>query len=754
MINLNKDQEAAIQFLKNWWTSESRFALLQGAAGTGKTFLINYLVKVLPNCYPVFTAPTNEACRQLELSLDKDSFVKTTYSLLGFSMSTCDEVKQLKQRRPLAIIDDFNLLIVDECFHPDTELLTARGFVKIAEVTMQDLVASLDVKTGLTYFDKPVALIEKDYNGYLYSYQGQKTLSYSVTENHDCLVIDANSCFVKRNPGKIKSNDRFYLTAKSGIVNDIKLTWLDKLRIAFQADGGYTSNGLYSGRFSNRGYTTDKVSITFSFTKERKIKAFAKILKNLDFEWNIVNNTTDTQKTIIRVSKVPANLISKSLNEVFSLENVSASYARDFIYEVVNWDGYTPEHRDYLYYSSTVESNVDFCQAMAALAGFKTNKTVQIDTRKETYLKVYRLFITDNVFSGSYSNYKAKVKKEWYLGKVNCITMPLGTVITRKDGLISASGNCSFVDEALFSAIEGTNLKILFIGHSKQLPGVDVNLQPDSSCDSLVFFKDFPTYTLGTPERATGDLYNFITSLETLIESKIKVFRGMYNTDEIALLNYIHSEEGKAEFLNESTKLLCYTNRAVDNWNTVIRKSIFGKNCAEIVVKDKLILTSPVKYIGIIEEKASRQKLLNEKNKAVQLSTNTKLTVLRINLKRVLTIDCHELLCETIDGKVIIYVPISKEQFNKFLYSLKSECFTKTTSIAKAKAWETYHYIHSLFAEAKYSYAMTVHRSQGSTIPDTIVNWKDIQVCKNLTLRYKLLYVACSRAKNNLKIVC
>ena len=98
MIILNPDQLRAKEFFKNWWDSDKRFAILEGCAGTGKTTIVKDLVSELRDCDPLFTAPTNEACRQLELVLPTSSLIRTIYSALGFHFDTGEEEAVLKKR--------------------------------------------------------------------------------------------------------------------------------------------------------------------------------------------------------------------------------------------------------------------------------------------------------------------------------------------------------------------------------------------------------------------------------------------------------------------------------------------------------------------------------------------------------------------------------------------------------------------------------------------------------------------------------
>ena len=114
-ITLNDSQVKAVKFLGDWWLSRVPFAILHGAAGTGKTTIIKHIVSILYKAVPLYTAPTNEACRQLELALPEGSLIQTTYSALGYSMDTSTENKKFSKMAESDIIKQVNLIIVDEC---------------------------------------------------------------------------------------------------------------------------------------------------------------------------------------------------------------------------------------------------------------------------------------------------------------------------------------------------------------------------------------------------------------------------------------------------------------------------------------------------------------------------------------------------------------------------------------------------------------------------------------------------------------
>jgi len=313
----------------------------------------------------------------------------------------------------------------------------------------------------------------------------------------------------------------------------------------------------------------------------------------------------------------------------------------------------------------------------------------------------------------------------------------------------------SMCGELLLEAIKKTDIKVLFLGHRYQLPDVNVNLKPDDLCTSIVFEQDYPLFTLTVNERASGKLYQFITKLPELIYKHPRLLASSYNISEASVINYIKSEAGKQSFLIEESKLICYSNKEVDEWNVFIRQCIFGKNVAQVVPRDKLILTKPTVYVGRLD-KVSKGAIMRMKNcdDKITLSTNAKVVVKHVKFAVVLGVDCHELDVEYKDYRLSLYVPLDKDHFENFKKGLKYEIFSLKTTISREKGWNNYHYILSLFTECKYSYALTTHRAQGMTIDSVYVNWKNMKdCCANIYLRYKLLYVACSRAKSNLSII-
>jgi len=69
----------------------------------------------------------------------------------------------------------------------------------------------------------------------------------------------------------------------------------------------------------------------------------------------------------------------------------------------------------------------------------------------------------------------------------------------------------------------------------------------------------------------------------------------------------------------------------------------------------------------------------------------------------------------------------------------------------ESDSWEAVelHYFNNYVADLRPGYAMTIHKSQGSTYKNVFIDVPDILKCRSTELRNRLFYVAISRAQEN-----
>ncbi|MFA6728259.1 MAG: helicase-related protein [Prevotella sp.] len=118
---------------------------------------------------------------------------------------------------------------------------------------------------------------------------------------------------------------------------------------------------------------------------------------------------------------------------------MSCHKAKEVISECVKWDG-SIINKNMDYYSSTIKSQTDFYNAVACIAGYSCNVTIEKDNRKSTYNNIYRLFINKSLVTKDTT--LMYTKKQNYEGFVYCVEMPKGTIVIRHNGFTFISGNC------------------------------------------------------------------------------------------------------------------------------------------------------------------------------------------------------------------------------------------------------------------------------------------------------------------------
>lgn len=66
----------------------------------------------------------------------------------------------------------------------------------------------------------------------------------------------------------------------------------------------------------------------------------------------------------------------------------------------------------------------------------------------------------------------------------------------------------------------------------------------------------------------------------------------------------------------------------------------------------------------------------------------------------------------------------------------------------RLKNWDVVDYLENRVIDLRFKESATVHKTQGSTYDEIYVDLSDLSLCKSKDTFYRLLYVACSRARN------
>jgi ribonucleotide reductase beta subunit family protein with ferritin-like domain len=224
--------------------------------------------------------------------------------------------------------------------------------------------------------------------------------------------------------GKIKSN------------SNKSLTWLDRFKIAMQADGHINNHGFHNGKWC--GY----LQVGIRLTKDRKKIRLLNILKEAGLIFRTSNDKRDERELQFYV-KVPLEHCTKKFKDWINLEDINYQFTVDFLEELSYWDSHRVRDGRFVY-CSTDKDNIDFVQAVATLAGYKTNITITDDKRCETYKRYYRMsiFLDSDAHNGTPIN---KIKTQ-YNRDVYGFEVPSGMIVVRRNKAVSITGNCKHIE--------------------------------------------------------------------------------------------------------------------------------------------------------------------------------------------------------------------------------------------------------------------------------------------------------------------
>lgn len=306
----------------------------------------------------------------------------------------------------------------------------------------------------------------------------------------------------------------------------------------------------------------------------------------------------------------------------------------------------------------------------------------------------------------------------------------------------------SMLDNALYnqlieSALYGKKM-LLFIGDRGQIP-------PVNGGESLLFsmdlennfnLKDIIRQASGNPIIEIAQLVR--TNQPFVAETKVDedgngVVFVKINTETALLKTYFDSKNFS---LNPNfVKVLAYTNSAVDYYNNKVRGLIYGPDCPRLNIGEKMVCNKPI---------------TDSKNKVI-LNNNDEFEVLSFTLKTdntKLKMSFYEVLVRSDNRQYVIKILAEKSQknYDKELGRLK-RCAETAPIMKRRNEWVKYYRFMGKFADVKYNYALTVHKSQGSTFDNAIVINCDINRMFDKIERDKLLYTAMTRAKNKLFMI-
>jgi len=343
----------------------------------------------------------------------------------------------------MKLFDTAVSVISQGCYDDKTEILTERGWMSFEELSNNiNLRVAQVTNENIVEFIKPTNHFKYLVDTEMILFKDSRNINLMVTPNHNMIFKRWNKNNIKvinktKYSYKNKSlTERMYSDTADAVPmhRDVAwlhssytgqassaqtLSWEERFLIALQADGSLVPN-------CNTAYT-------FHFSKQRKIDRLDLILFHLNYKFSKTIQKDGTTAYYI-------NALQK-FSKIFDwvdITQVSSEWSREFLAEILLWDGWKADIVTNGSYSSTIKYNVDVIQSLACLCGFKCRITKDLREKCINKMPIYKIWLSDGYHFGV-----EKITKEMvpYNGYVYCVEVPTHQIIVRRGGHTLVCGN-------------------------------------------------------------------------------------------------------------------------------------------------------------------------------------------------------------------------------------------------------------------------------------------------------------------------
>lgn len=277
-------------------------------------------------------------------------------------------------------------------------------------------------------------------------------------------------------------------------------------------------------------------------------------------------------------------------------------------------------------------------------------------------------------------------------------------------------------------------LRVLFMGDAAQLPPVGEIRSP------IWDFKNIATLT--KVMRHDNQILELATAIRKVVDSPVPSVRietdndgseGVWKVpkDTLSSVIYAHAEAGN--LTSGSSKIIAWRNATVDVYNGITRAAIFGDEArrSRWLPGDRLIFTEPVKnfddeVVATTDDEGLVERVIEEYH---PIHGDVK---------------CFRLTVQIDSGPLVVAYAVHPDG---------QEAFTRRAEELAAAArsvprrWGEFWSFKESFHQCRHAYAITAHRSQGSTYDTALVDYQDILLNRNRPEAFRCLYVACTRPR-------
>lgn len=361
------------------------------------------------------------------LNTGNDPHLEMARRMLDISYEEADRLNQLGDDKVYKARQSGKV-----CFHPDTEVLTRSGWMKISnldpDVEVCSAILSDDGGVDLEW-ERPLALTEREFSGELVHLKNEG-IDLRVTPDH-------RMCGWRRAIYRNGTHKDRVVTCLPEELGDVRY-WpnaglapghlqvderLLRLAVAVQADGSYISSG----------------SIRLGFTKKRKIERLRGLLKEGEYRFSFVGKGGVSTFWLERdLSTSVKGLLTEGKTLPWWWTDLVPELRDVVLEEARFWDSHSWPGGTGYGYSTIRRENVDVLQALATLT---SRKSRCVQTPRPPYADAHYLSVKNKHRSrgGNLS-----VERVPYRGMVFCLTTRNDTVVVRDGGIPVITRQCNF----------------------------------------------------------------------------------------------------------------------------------------------------------------------------------------------------------------------------------------------------------------------------------------------------------------------
>tara|TARA_R110000868_G_scaffold8307_3_gene43386 strand:- start:6407 stop:7405 length:999 start_codon:yes stop_codon:yes gene_type:complete len=205
-------------------------------------------------------------------------------------------------------------------------------------------------------------------------------------------------------------------------------------------------------------------------------------------------------------------------------------------------------------------------------------------------------------------------------------------------------------------------------------------------------------------------------------------------------------------------KVIAWKNKTVQYINLLVREIKYGKNLPRFVEGECLIVLKPVFEEKEVYEGFNKWRIILNTSEEIVVNSIDQDTVTLKEGSYKLTIRMYVLTVETYNQAFLdrlnyntlnVIHETSEEDYKKLLHSARLFALKSKQS----KDWVTYFNILKWSANVAYNYAITAHKSQGSTYKNVLILEDDLDANRKVFERNRIKYTAYSRVTDKLYVL-